>query len=209
MLIVVHNVTSATRLLDVVPLFRDDLRVQLLVTWTGSSAFDDGVAELITRIGLPVLPWEQALETPVDLAVSASFGGQLDLISGKLAILSHGVGYNKRLGTPDAGRRTPDAGRRTPDAGRRTPDAGRRTPDAGRRTPVFGLSREWLLADGTPVADSLVLSHPEQFERLKAACPEAAPTAVLGGDPCFDRMLAARPYRDRFRRALEWAPVSG
>ncbi|MEI5034517.1 hypothetical protein RB201_22785 [Streptomyces sp. S1A(2023)] len=25
---------------------------------------------------------------------------------------------------------------------------------------------------------------------------------MLGGDPCFDRMLAARPYRDRFRRAL-------
>jgi hypothetical protein len=125
-LFVVHNVTSATRLLDVVPLFRDDLRVQLLATWTGSSPFDDGVAELLARIGFPVLPWEQALETPVDLAVSASFGGQIHLISGKLAILSHGIGYNKKLETPDAGRRTPDAGRRTPDAGRRTPDAGRR-----------------------------------------------------------------------------------
>ncbi|WP_319354881.1 hypothetical protein [Streptomyces ipomoeae] len=48
----------------------------------------------------------------------------------------------------------------------------------------------------------LVLSHPEQVERLRNACPEAAPTAVLAGDPCFDRMLAARPYRERFRRAL-------
>ena len=170
-LLVVHNVTSATRLLDVLPLFRDDLRVQLLSTWTGSSPFDDGVAELLTRIGLPVLPWEQALQTPVDLALSASFGGQLQLISGKLAILSHGVGYNKKLA-------------------------------AGRRTPVFGLSPEWLLADDAPVADALVLSHPEQFERLEAACPQAAPTAVLGGDPCFDRMLAALPLRDRFRRAL-------
>ncbi|MFE3825328.1 hypothetical protein [Streptomyces sp. NPDC059092] len=68
--------------------------------------------------------------------------------------------------------------------------------------PVFGLSPEWLLADGTPVADSLVLSHPEQVERLRAACPEAVSTAVLAGDPCFDRMLAAVPYRERFRRAL-------
>ncbi|MFJ7995941.1 hypothetical protein ACIQ7D_01985 [Streptomyces sp. NPDC096310] len=67
---------------------------------------------------------------------------------------------------------------------------------------MFGLSPEWLLADGTPVADSLVLSHPEQVERLRAACPEAVPTAVLAGDPCFDRMLAALPYRERFRRAL-------
>ncbi|MFD4527751.1 hypothetical protein ACFWP7_28245 [Streptomyces sp. NPDC058470] len=70
-------------------------------------------------------------------------------------------------------------------------------------SPVFGMSREWLLAeDGEPVADALVLSHPEQYERLRVACPEAAPTAVLAGDPCLDRILAARPYRDRFRRAL-------
>ncbi|MFF3840432.1 hypothetical protein [Streptomyces sp. NPDC001930] len=50
--------------------------------------------------------------------------------------------------------------------------------------------------------DSLVLSHPEQVERLARVCAEAVPSAVLAGDPCFDRMLAGRPYRDRFRRAL-------
>lgn len=48
----------------------------------------------------------------------------------------------------------------------------------------------------------MVLSHPEQMERLRAACPEAAEAAVLGGDPCFDRLLAARRYRERFRRAF-------
>ncbi len=52
------------------------------------------------------------------------------------------------------------------------------------------------------MADALVLSHPEQVERLRESCPEAAGTAVLAGDPCFDRMLAARGHRDRFRRAL-------
>ncbi|MFJ6695111.1 hypothetical protein ACIQM4_03440 [Streptomyces sp. NPDC091272] len=29
---------------------------------------------------------------------------------------------------------------------------------------------------------------------------------MLGGDPCFDRMLAALPYRERFRRALDVRP---
>ncbi|MFJ1758556.1 hypothetical protein [Kitasatospora sp. NPDC088134] len=68
---------------------------------------------------------------------------------------------------------------------------------------MFGVSPEWLLdEDGVPVADALVLSHPDQVDRLAAACPEAAHTAVLGGDPCFDRMLAALPRRDAFRRAL-------
>ncbi|WP_318552051.1 hypothetical protein [Kitasatospora fiedleri] len=68
---------------------------------------------------------------------------------------------------------------------------------------MFGLSPEWLLTDdGVPIADALVLSHPDQVDRLAAACPEAAHTAVLGGDPCFDRMLAALPRRDAFRRAF-------
>ncbi|MGW2568912.1 hypothetical protein [Streptomyces sp. NPDC001537] len=65
------------------------------------------------------------------------------------------------------------------------------------------MSPEWLLDEnGKPLAAALVLSHPEQYERLRTVCPEASPTAVLAGDPCWDRMLAARPYRDRFRRAL-------
>ncbi|MEV1037232.1 hypothetical protein AB0J01_11165 [Streptomyces sp. NPDC050204] len=191
-LLVVHNVTAATRLLDVLPLFDDDLRVQLLVTCTGSSAFAAGTAELLADTGVPVLPWEQAVETAVDLVISASFGGQLDAFSGKLAVLSHGVGYTKRLATPDTGHRTPDTGS----------GAG-----AGAPAPVFGLAPPWLLSDrGTPVADALVLSHPEQLERLRSACPRAAPTAVLAGDPCFDRILAARTRRKRFRRALGVRP---
>ncbi|WP_246094992.1 hypothetical protein [Streptomyces roseicoloratus] len=173
-LLVVHNVTSAGRLLDLLPLFHDDFRVQVLVTSTGSSAFQGGIRELFRDLELPELPWSQALSTPLDLAISASFGGELELIQGKLSILSHGVGYTKKLGKPGA----------------------------GSREPTFGLSSEWLLAGGRRFVDGLVLSHPEQLERLARVCAEATPAAVLAGDPCFDRMLAARPYRDRFRRAL-------
>ncbi|MGW2047130.1 hypothetical protein ACWCPF_18410 [Streptomyces sp. NPDC001858] len=182
-LFIVHNVTSATRLLDVLPLFHGDVRVQLFATCTGSSPFLAGVPELLAQAGLPVLPWEQAKDTAFDLAVAASYGGELDAIDADLAILSHGVGYNKRLATPDTGHRTPDTGR-----------------------PVFGLSPEWLLDGGRPLASATVLSHPEQLDRLRAACPEAAPTAVLAGDPCYDRILAALPQRDRLRRALGVGP---
>ncbi|MET8606227.1 hypothetical protein ABZV92_22045 [Streptomyces rubiginosohelvolus] len=89
---------------------------------------------------------------------------------------------------------------RAPSTEHRAPSTEHRAPST--LPPVFGLAPDWLLSDGAPLADALVLSHPEQFDRLAAACPEALPTAVLAGDPCFDRMLAARPYRDRFRRAL-------
>ncbi|MER6967866.1 hypothetical protein ABT397_29145, partial [Streptomyces halstedii] len=93
----VHNITSAGRLLDVLPLFHDDFRVQLLVTSTESSAFRAGLHELFAELELPVLPWSQAQSIPVDLAVSASFGGQLNTLQGNLVVLSHGVGYTKKL----------------------------------------------------------------------------------------------------------------
>ncbi len=102
----------------------------------------------------------------------------------------------------DTLRDSPGAGSREPGAGSREPGAGSREPGAGSREPTFGLSAEWLLEDGEPFVDGLVLSHPEQVERLRRACPEAEGAAILGGDPCFDRMLVALPYRERFRRAL-------
>lgn len=181
-LFVVHNVTSATRLLDVLPLFHSDVRVQMFATCTGSSPFLAGVPELLARAGLPVLPWEQAKDTEFDLVVSASYGGELGSLRGKLTVLSHGTGYNKRLAAPDS-------------------PVSRTT-----EPPVFGLAPDWLLEDGRPLATATVLSHPEQLDRLRSACPEAAPTAVLAGDPCYDRILAALPQRDRFRRALGVGP---
>ncbi|MGA5872559.1 hypothetical protein ACPC4B_24585, partial [Streptomyces cinereoruber] len=132
-LLVVHNATSAGRLLDLLPLFHDDFRVQLLITSTDSSAFRGGVREIFAALELPVLPWEQALSTPVDLAISASFGGELALIKGKLSVISHGVGYTKKLGKPGAGSREPGAGSREPGAGSREPGAGSREPGAGSR----------------------------------------------------------------------------
>lgn len=191
-LFVVHNVTSATRLLDVLPLFDDALDVQTLATCTGSSPFLAGVPELLDRAGLPVVPWEQAKELAaagdVDLAISASYGGELQAFQGKLVILSHGAGYNKRLAIPDTGYRIPDTG------------LGARGGNGG--APVFGMDPEWLLHEGKPLAAATVLSHPEQLDRLRHACPEAAETAVLAGDPCFDRMLGLRHRRPALRRAF-------
>ncbi|QNP70061.1 hypothetical protein IAG44_11775 [Streptomyces roseirectus] len=182
-LFVVHNVTSATRLLDVLPLFHSDPRVQLFATCTGSSPFLAGVPELLAGVGVPVVPWEQAKGTGFDLAVSASYGGELGLIRAKLAVLSHGVGYNKRLAAPK-----PHV------------TETKQVPD---KAPVFGLSPDWLLREnGAPLATATVLSHPEQLTRLRESVPEAAGTAALAGDPCFDRILAGLPERARYRRAL-------
>lgn len=67
---------------------------------------------------------------------------------------------------------------------------------------MFGLSADWLLHEGRPLASRVVLSHPEQLERLRRDCPEAVPAALVAGDPCFDRMLASVPHRRRYRHAF-------
>ncbi|WP_019631442.1 hypothetical protein [Actinomadura atramentaria] len=178
-LAVVHNVTSLTRLLDVVDVFSSDPRIQVVFTWTGSSPFTHDVAGFLADIGAMTIPWDQALAEEFDLAVTASYGGDLHRINAPILSVSHGIGYNKRLSKKE---------------------------DATETSTVFGLSSDWLLNDGRPIPSSIVLSHPEQLIRLERDCPEAVDAAVVAGDPCFDRILASLPHRARYRAALGIPP---
>ena len=170
---VVHNVTSATRLFDVLPLIATDPRVQVLFTCTGSSAFTPGTAEHLADLGVLTIDWAQAERTRFDLAIASSYGGPLERLRAPLVVLPHGMGYNKYL-----------------------------EPEAGSRKQVFGLSADWLTRDGRLIPSSVILSHTEQVDRLRSSCPQAVPAAVVAGDPCFDRMLAGGPLRETYRAAL-------
>ncbi|WP_194909159.1 hypothetical protein [Catenulispora rubra] len=64
------------------------------------------------------------------------------------------------------------------------------------------MSDAWVLHDGEPIATAQILSHSEQLERFRKAAPAAASTAVVAGDPCFDRLLESAPDRDLYRSAL-------
>ncbi|WP_158692154.1 hypothetical protein [Streptomyces aurantiacus] len=187
---VIHNVTSATRLLDLLAVFEGDRRVQTVFTCTGSSPFADGIAEFVAARELPFLTWEEASKLEFDLAVSTSRGGELQSISAPLIGAPHGAGYNKRLSS-----REPGAGSREPG-----PGAGSREPGA------FGLTAEWLVYDGELIPSAVVLSHEEQLARLRAGCPEALPVAHVVGDPCMDRLRASLPFRAEYRSALGVRP---
>ncbi|GHF44481.1 hypothetical protein [Streptomyces morookaense] len=184
---VIHNVTSATRLLDLLKPFEGDSRVQVLFACTGSSAFTEGLREFITERKLPCISWEEAKREKFDLAVSSSRGGDLHQLNAPLVGAPHGAGYNKYLS-------------RKPEAGSRKPEAGSRKPEA------FGLGAEWLVHDGELIPSAIVLSHDEQRERLRRGCPEAVPFSVVAGDPCMDQLLAGVPFRDEYRAALGVRP---
>ncbi|MBW8802495.1 MAG: hypothetical protein JF587_01335 [Catenulisporales bacterium] len=171
-LLVVHNVTAATRLLDLMPAFAGDSRVGLAFTCTGSSPFGDGVSDLFARHGVVDLDWAAACRQQWGLAISASHGGSLWELDAPIVILPHGMGYNKYLATENRSRS------------------------------VFGLSDPWVLHDGKPIATAQVLSHVEQLDRFRTAAPTAESTAVVAGDPCFDRLLEGVQDRDLYRAGL-------
>ncbi|MEV6909085.1 glycosyltransferase family 4 protein [Amycolatopsis sp. NPDC051071] len=181
-LVVAHHVTSLLRLLDVLPVFDSDARVQVVFSWNGSDPFRHGTDRLLQHLGVVVIPWQQAIDTEFDLILAANHGGLTEL-TGPIVVMPHGAGYNKNS------------------PGNRKPETGNRKPETGNRS-VFGLSPEWLLYDGEPIAASLVLSHEEQLTRLAEITPAASGTAVVAGDPCFDRILRSEHLRARYRTKL-------
>jgi hypothetical protein len=97
----------------------------------------------------------------------------------------------------------PETGNRKPETGNRKPETGNRKPETGS---VFGLSPEWLLYNGQPIASAMVLSHDHELTRLAESTPAAAETAVVAGDPAYDRMLRSKHLRRRYRQALGLEP---
>ncbi len=126
LLVVVHNVTAATRLLDVLPLVTEDRRVQTYYTCPGSSAFTSGTIEFLADRKLPTISWRHATQWKFDAAIAASHGGPLHKLGKRLIILPHGMGYNKLL-KPETGNRKPETGNRKPETGKRKEVSGFRT----------------------------------------------------------------------------------
>ncbi|WP_206319555.1 translation initiation factor 2 [Actinacidiphila epipremni] len=78
---------------------------------------------------------------------------------------------------------------------------GKAIPAEGTANWASGLDPAYLC----PADERLVLhalAHPAQVDQLRAALPGASPRATVVGDPTLDRLLASRPLRDDYRRAM-------
>jgi hypothetical protein len=71
---------------------------------------------------------------------------------------------------------------------------------------VYGLDGPRLTRDGQVLPSALLLAHEHDREILRRQCPQALPVAVLAGDPCFDRLVASLPWRQRYRDCLAVPP---
>ncbi|MFE5502339.1 hypothetical protein ACFQ73_07250 [Amycolatopsis japonica] len=96
-LVIVRTVTSLTRLLDVLTLLESDYRIQTVFTFNANhpAIFSAGVAELLSKLKVTVIPWEQAKLAQFDLAIAASENDRLHEINAPILLIPHGIGYQK------------------------------------------------------------------------------------------------------------------
>ncbi|MEV2225102.1 hypothetical protein AB0E01_35285, partial [Nocardia vinacea] len=130
-LMIVHNITTLSRMLDVVGAFDSDTRIQLYITSTPSDPFRHGLDELLESLEIIRISWEFATRKEFDLAITASHHDGIEKISAPLVVLSHGIGYTKY--SPES--REPRAESREPRAESREPRAESREPRAESREP--------------------------------------------------------------------------
>ncbi|EGX59651.1 hypothetical protein SZN_11908 [Streptomyces zinciresistens K42] len=96
-----RTVTSLVRLLDVVPeIVHDDARVAVVFAYDPSSAFNDGVLDLLRSLRCRTIPWGRLGEITPDLLISASENIGVPEGSYPVLVLPHGVGFQKLV--PDS-----------------------------------------------------------------------------------------------------------
>ncbi|HEY3712730.1 MAG TPA: hypothetical protein VGL64_25355, partial [Amycolatopsis sp.] len=97
MLVVARTVTTVTRLLDVLSLFEDDPRIQVVFTFDGlnPAIFSAGLPEFVHSLGTHVVPWAQAVKPGFDLAIAASENDDLAELPSPVLLIPHGIGHQK------------------------------------------------------------------------------------------------------------------
>lgn len=175
-LVVVHTVATAHRLLDVMGEIEQDRRIQVIFT-QAPDVFGTGVSEFLRAIGALCVPWQQAVRERFALVLAAAYGGIHEL-HGPVMVLPYGTGRGRRMSATVA---------------------------TGRSS-VCDLDAARLVRDGRVVPASIVLSHSAQRRVLLRQCPEALPMSVVAGDPCYDRLQVSTMARDAYRAALGVGP---
>lgn len=173
-LVVAHSMTSLQRLLDIMPLFETDFRIQAVFT-QGPGAFSSGVDHLMENLGCMVVPWEQAINVSFDLALASGFTG-LHQLHAPIIVFPHGASHNKFVPVKRS--------------------------DTSAIRAVYGLNSQQLIRDGNVVPSVIALSHNGDLQILREQCPEALSSSAVVGDPCLDRILISRSRRDTYRNAL-------
>ncbi|MEC4015258.1 hypothetical protein [Streptomyces sp. H27-D2] len=214
LVVAARTLTSATRVLETLPaLLRGDSRVTVVFAYDTTSAFNDGVLDLLRDAGCRVMPWAQLSCVTPDLIISASENVDVPDDDCPVLVLPHGVGFQKLV--PDARSARTRLSGVVPDA---LLEAGRAWlaishPDQEEQlltTHPKAAGRTLLVGD--PVFDQLLTSLPRagsyrralgvgDEQRLVVISSTWGPTSLIGRNPELPaRLLAQLPY-DEYKLA--------
>lgn len=214
LVVAARTVTSTVRVLESLPApLRDDSRVTVVFAYDPTSAFNDGVLDLLSDAGCRIMPWSQLSTITPDLIVTAS--ENIDVPEGDcpVLVLPHGIGFQKLV--PDS-------------------RASRTRLSGAVADSLLETGRAWIAVSHPDQEKQLLTAHPKAegrtlligdscFDELSASLPYAAsfkralevddgrhlivlsstwgPTSLLGQDPELPaRLLAELPY-DEYRVA--------
>ncbi|GLU46967.1 hypothetical protein [Nocardiopsis ansamitocini] len=178
-LAVVHHQTAGTRLLDFIGSVEKDHRVQVVWTVPPVSAYAQSGSDLLAGLGARTIPWNEAQAFRFDLAVAASKGG-LERLHAPVLVVGHGHGPGKLQERPSG--------------------VGPLVEPS-----VYGTTRADLTSGGRVIPSLIGIAHERHRAIIEREVPEAGPLCRVVGDPCLDRLVASRPHRVAYRRALDVA----
>jgi hypothetical protein len=155
-LIVLRNLTTLSRLRDVMPAIADT-RIRVRITIDEGSSAVGGFLEQVRYAGFNPIPWSEACEIEHDLIIAAHVNASLASLRGPIFCIAHGRAYGRRVAF--------------------------RTGDHS--SPV-GLSNGELVAQGVVIPAIIGLADDCQLRQLEETCPAALPRAHTIGDPTFE-----------------------
>ncbi|MFC4331327.1 hypothetical protein ACFPC0_26830 [Streptomyces andamanensis] len=212
MVVAARTVTSTVRVLETLPsLLRDDHRVTVVFAYDPSSAFNDGVLDLLRAEGCRVMPWEQLGDIEPDLILSAS--ENIDVPDGDcpVLVLPHGVGFQKLV--PDSRSAESRLSGVVPDSLLESGRAWLAVSHPAQERQLLAARPETAgrtLLVGDPCFDELVGSRPrrgayrealgvDEHQRLVVISSTWGPTSLLGRHPELLPRLLARLPADEYR----------
>lgn len=198
LVVAARTVTSTVRILESLPaLLRNDNRVSVVFAHDPTSAFSDGVLDLLHDAGRRVMPWSQLGTITPDLILSAS--ENIDVPAGDcpVLVLPHGVGFQKRV--PDSRTAQTRLSGAVPDT-------------------LLRAGRTWIAVSHQDQEQQLLTAHPTLrgrtlligspcFDELSASFPNSDSYRRALGVPGDQRLIvlsstwARRRYSARTRRS--------
>ncbi|MEF9881451.1 hypothetical protein [Streptomyces sp. P9-A4] len=210
LVVAARTVVSTTRVLECLPaVLRDDTRVSVVFAYDPTSAFNDGVLDLLHDSGCRVMPWTQLRDLAPDLVLTAS--ENIDVPEGAypVLVLPHGIGFQKYV--PDSRADRVRLSGLVPDALLAAGRAWLATSHPDQREQLLSAHPEAAgrtLLVGDPCFDELMASAPLRSayraalgvgagQRLVVVSSTWGPTSLLGERPGLPaRLLGALPYDD-------------